>query len=293
MSEVNQGKGQVMGSQAINIFPLEANQETLEFVAPGKASLRHKALLVGHSIKPALRPTLGPFPSALILLDVRNQPMIEAGFTRSFGIKSGIRMEHSTLDTQAQTLQRPEGVLQSGLDLKGIVMMTRAQAQATDDVTFGLIEREQVAGLGFLAGLIGYSGPAFFRQGVTAVETHCRQIQLALHLNNAGLPDFLQAAIAAPLAKMVVDGVIANLLFVCMQGIRGNRQLPPLAAGMQPIKDVIENLVQWYLAHKASLCRAQMRQKVALELVLSYFSRYGAHSCGPSGKLAYGYDAPF
>ncbi len=70
MSEVNQSKGKVMGTQEIGIFTLEAEQNALEFIAPGKASLRHKTLLVSHCIKNSLPPTLGRFSSMPILLDV-------------------------------------------------------------------------------------------------------------------------------------------------------------------------------------------------------------------------------
>lgn len=122
---------------------------------------------------------------------------------------------------------------------------------------------------------------------MAAIHAHCRQIQLVLDGANAGLPRLVQTSITAPLAKMVVNRVLAELLFVWLIGtqrLRSHRQLRPLTAGVQAVKNVnylIENLEKRYPAHKTSLRCAQVRQKVALEFVLGYSDRYGAHGACP------------
>ena len=52
---------------------------------------------------------------------------------------------------------------------------------------------------------------------------------------------------------MVIDRVVTDLLFIWMAGITGNGKLCPLAAGVQPIEDVVEDLEQGNLAFVATL----------------------------------------
>ncbi len=46
---------------------------------------------------------------------------------------------------------------------------------------------------------------------------------------------------------------------------------------MQPIQDVVEQLVEWNLTAKATLGLTQIRRKVFRELVFRYFRGYVAH----------------
>ena len=72
------------------------------------------------------------------------------------------------------------------------------------------------------------------------------------------MPDLFAAAIATPLAEMVGDGVRANLLLVRILRMGGNRKGIPLAAGIEPVQDVVEHPIEWDLAHIATLSSSQI-----------------------------------
>ena len=98
-------------------------------------------------------------------------------------------------------------------EFEGIVVIASYGQRGSHDVALRIGDGQDVGRFGSLASLVGRRLAAFLGDDVTAVEVDFRQIQIALDRQNAGLPHLLQAAIPAPLAKMVVNRVMADLFF--------------------------------------------------------------------------------
>ena len=132
-------------------------------------------------------------------------------------------------------------------------------------------DRQNVRGLRFLATLIGHRFAALLGNGVTTIDIQHRGVQLLLDPFDTVLPHLLQAAITAPLAKMVVHCPPRDV--ICLF----NRHFGPLATRMQAVQHVIEHLIQPNSAHIASSCCAQKGQNVRVEFCFRYTGRDGAH----------------
>ena len=90
------------------------------------------------------------------------------------------------------------------LELEGIVVIARDEWRGSNDVALSIGDGQDVGGLGPFASLIGHRFATFLGNGVTAIEIELRQIQVVLDRHNTRFPRPFQAAISAPLAKMVV-----------------------------------------------------------------------------------------
>jgi len=95
----------------------------------------------------------------------------------------------------------------------GIMMMTGHQGRGGDHKALSIGDGQDVGGLGAFARLITYRFTAFLGNSVAAIQIEFRKIQRLLDSQNAGLPHFFQATIPAPLAKMVVNRVMADFFF--------------------------------------------------------------------------------
>ena len=65
--------------------------------------------------------------------------------------------------------------------------------------------------------------------------------------------------------------------------LSSNWQFSPLAAGVQPIQDVVEYAVQWNLTGIAPLGLTQIGREVLIELFFSHFDGYRTHGNTLSG----------
>ena len=99
------------------------------------------------------------------------------------------------------------------LELKGIVMVASDRERRSDDVTLDIGDGQDIGRLGSFASLVGHRLAPFLGDGMTTIEVEFRQIQPVLDRADACLPYLFQAAIPAPLAKMVVHGIMADLFF--------------------------------------------------------------------------------
>ena len=87
---------------------------------------------------------------------------------------------------------------------------------------------------------------------MTAVEVEDRYIQFILDRQDSSIKQALKASISTPFIEMIARNLPGHLgVTVC---ILVNRQFFPLTACIQLIEDVIEYLIEWYLAHIPTLC---------------------------------------
>ncbi len=99
---------------------------------------------------------------------------------------------------------------------------------------------------------------------------------------------------------MVIYSVIADFFFFWVVRSPLNRQALPLATRMQSKQDVVEELVQLYLALVPAFRGSQVRSDMFIELFFGYtgrnpvpneLGRYSAHSCGSFVRGCRNYDA--
>ena len=99
------------------------------------------------------------------------------------------------------------------LEPEGIIMIASDRESGSNDVTLGIGYRQDIGRLGSFASLAGHRLAPFLGDGMAAIEVEFRQIKTALDRHHAPLPHLFQAAIPAPLAKMLVHGIMADLFF--------------------------------------------------------------------------------
>jgi hypothetical protein len=81
-----------------------------------------------------------------------------------------------------------------------------------------------------------------------------------LNGQDTALPPPLQTPIPAPLVEVVIHRPPTNLVNHRVVHVTLNRQGRPLTAGVQPVQDIVEDLVERDAAHKASFRRTQKGQ---------------------------------
>jgi hypothetical protein len=203
----------MMSTQKISIFIIKADQQRPKLVDPGEAALTGETLFVNVGIEQALTPAPGLFAITLVFGNVGDNQMIETDLAGGAGIKSGVGIEVGSGYHQAKPFHGFESGLQMGLQIKSIVPIARDNPGAGDHITLGIRHGQDVAGLGALAPLVNHTFAAFFGDGMATIQVQMRQIQVILDGLDALLPNALQAAIRAPLLKVVVDRLPANLFF--------------------------------------------------------------------------------
>ena len=99
------------------------------------------------------------------------------------------------------------------LQIESIIMITSNGLRASDNVAVDVGNRQDVGRFSSFASLISHRFASFLSDGVTAIQIQFRKIQVILNGQNTRFPHFFKATIAAPLAKMVVNSVIADFFF--------------------------------------------------------------------------------
>lgn len=115
MSQVNQRKSNMVGTQEISVFSLEANQKAFELVAPSKRTLGYKAPFVSLLVKAAWPSAFGGFTPARVFLDVGLkvvvkagfEVVVKAGFARGFGIKGRVGQRPGRHGTKRRRCSSP------------------------------------------------------------------------------------------------------------------------------------------------------------------------------------------
>ena len=111
------------------------------------------------------------------------------------------------------------------LQIESIIMIASNGLRASDNVAVDIANRQDVGRFSPFAPLIGHRFAPFFSDGMCAIQIEFRKIQIVLNGQNTRFPHFFKAAIAAPLAKMVVNCMIADFFFSGCSGLAsiGNR----------------------------------------------------------------------
>src|SRR5579872_2192370 len=114
-----------MATHEVDFLDIEADKKSAKLINPSKSTFAGKAVMVEDFIKEALAPTLGRFPVALVLSNVRHDAMVEADFTERCGIEATLGVEGRSGNRQAQAFDSLEGRLQLVFEVEGIVVVAR------------------------------------------------------------------------------------------------------------------------------------------------------------------------
>ncbi len=112
-----------------------------------------------------------------------------------------------------EPFHRLESRLQVAFEVKSIMMITGDDASRSDDIALSVSNRQDVRCFRSFTRLVGHTLTTFLGNGVAAIQIEFRKIQLVLNGHNTGLPHLFQAAIPAPLAKMIVNGIMVDFFF--------------------------------------------------------------------------------
>src|SRR5689334_12526450 len=103
MTEVDQGKDNMMSRQEVNILAVKADYDSPELVNPGETTLGDETALVYLGIEQAFATRFWRLATTLIFWCVGDKAIVEAGFASILGIESLVGIEIGTRDQQAQT----------------------------------------------------------------------------------------------------------------------------------------------------------------------------------------------
>ena len=115
MAQVDHRESDEVATHEVDILAIKTDEQSPEFVDPGKGALTGKTMFVDVGIEEALTTSFRMLAVAPVFGNVRNDTVIEAHFASRFGIKSTISIEVSTLRIEAQALHGLEGSLEVGL----------------------------------------------------------------------------------------------------------------------------------------------------------------------------------
>ncbi len=110
-----------------------------------------------------------------------------------------------------------------GFELIGVVVITGDNPGRSDHKTLLVHDRQNIAGLRFLASLIGNRLAAFLRQSMRPIQVQFGHIQVVVNKADAVLPQVFETVIATPVRKVQIDGGITNFFFSALgNGSIGN-----------------------------------------------------------------------
>ena len=126
----------------MNLFSLKAQQQSLEFILPGKSAFDDEAQFVERVIKEALAPPFGLLAVPWILFDVRPQSSIEYAFAIGFAVKASIQIEHGTWQSKASGTSDSFEVLQPLGQQHHVHLVNRGNRQGRQDVAVVVHQRD-------------------------------------------------------------------------------------------------------------------------------------------------------
>src|SRR5258708_23852077 len=170
MTQVDQGKGEMMACQEIGVLEVKTDQKGTELVNPGERTFTDKTVFVDLSIEQAFASALDRFTIALVFSNVGHDLMIEAPFARFFRVKSTIRIEEGTGNDQAPVFHGFESSLKMVFEVESIIMVPRHDACGSHHVAVSIGDGQDVAGLGPFACLITHTLPTFLGYSVTTIQ---------------------------------------------------------------------------------------------------------------------------
>src|SRR5712692_1125386 len=94
LPEIDEREGEKLETEMMNLFGLKAQQQSLEFILPGKGALNDEAQFVENVIKEACPSPFGRLSVARIFFDVGLEPRIEDALAIGFAVKARVQIEH-------------------------------------------------------------------------------------------------------------------------------------------------------------------------------------------------------
>lgn len=211
MTKIDERVNDVVSAHKVSGFAVKANRQSTKLVNPSRSTLAGKAQFVDIGVEPAFTSAFGALAGAGVFDDVGNKLMVEAGAAGGLGVKGGIGIEVTARDSDAQALDEFERPPVSCLSVQ-------RRRYGCQNEPVGVGDRQDIRGLGFLPSLISHRLTACLGGRVAAVEVEVMGVNLLSDIGDAVFKDPLQAAIAAPLAIVVVDGLIADFFFCGSSG---------------------------------------------------------------------------
>ena len=213
MTQVNHSESDMMAAEKVGIFAIKADEQRAELVNPGETPFTGETLPVNRRVEQAFTSALGLFAVARVFRDVGNKTLIEAHFTGIPGIEGAVGIEPRPSKGQPQPVEGLESGLKRPLQTKGIMVIARHHARRGHHKAIGIGDRQEVAGFGAFARLVGHTFAAFLSKGVAAIQVQLRQIEFLSDRLDAVLPHPFEAAVGTPFLEVVVDRLPTNLFF--------------------------------------------------------------------------------
>lgn len=101
MTQVDEGKSEMMACQEISRLQVKTNQQGTKLVKPVKGRFDDKAVFVNLGVEAPFSTGLTALPIAFVLCHVRDDPMNEAHFARLAGIKGASGIQDCASDNPA------------------------------------------------------------------------------------------------------------------------------------------------------------------------------------------------
>src|ERR1039457_1578023 len=161
MTQVDQGKSEMMTCQEISVLAVKTNQKGTKLVNPGKRTLTDKTVFVDFSVEEPLASALEIFTIAFVFSHVGHNLMIETHFPSLFRVKRAIRIEEGTSNDQPQVFHASKSGLKMVFEVESIVMVSGDDTCGSHHVAVSIGHGQDIAGLSPFAGLVSHTLSTF------------------------------------------------------------------------------------------------------------------------------------
>ena len=151
-----------MESQTIGCFAFKSNQQGLEYINPGEGAFTDKAMFVHITVEMTLPSVFDGLSIALVFSNVGNNSAVPQHLPRFTCIEATISIEVCAGIVEFTPLHILEQLLDCFFQAVTIIMVPCKQACRRDNISLLVRYWQNIAGLGFLAALIGYFFAPFF-----------------------------------------------------------------------------------------------------------------------------------
>jgi hypothetical protein len=142
LPEVEERKGDKLEAKMMNLFSLKAQQQSLDFILPGKSAFDDDAQFVERVSTEALAPPFALLAVPWIRFDIRPQPSIDYAFASGFAGKASLQIEHGTWQSKASGTSDSFAVLQPWGQQPHGHLVNRGNRQGRPDVAVVVHQRD-------------------------------------------------------------------------------------------------------------------------------------------------------
>ena len=145
-----------MESQTIGYFAFKSNQQGPEYINPGEGSFTDKAMFVHITVEMPLPSAFDGLSVALVFSDVGKNAAVPQQLPRFTRVKATISIEACAFLVECTALHVLEQLRDRFFHVVTIMMITCNRPCRRNNVSLFVRYWQHIAGLGFLAALIGY-----------------------------------------------------------------------------------------------------------------------------------------